>query len=43
MLSNVGQNKYGYLREKIAGVVFEKMRDTYDSELRYYKAKFKPE
>lgn len=43
-LSNVGQNKYGYLREKIAGVVFEKMRDTYDfSGLRYYKAKFKPE
>lgn len=42
-LSNVGQNKYGYIQEKIAGIVFEKGSTSYNfTGLRHYKEKFKP-
>lgn len=43
-LSNVGQNKYGYLREKIAGHVFNHFNSLYSFEgLRKYKQKYNPE
>lgn len=42
-LSNVGLNKYGYLREKFAAIAYEKLGDYYSfSGLRHYKSKFKP-
>ena len=43
-LSNVGYNKYAYLREKFAAKVFENMNGIYSFQgLRNYKQKYHPD
>ncbi|TDM03922.1 bifunctional lysylphosphatidylglycerol flippase/synthetase MprF [Macrococcus carouselicus] len=43
-LSNVGQNRYGYARERIAGHVFTHFNNLYSFQgLRKYKQKYNPE
>ncbi|WP_165983040.1 bifunctional lysylphosphatidylglycerol flippase/synthetase MprF [Macrococcus brunensis] len=43
-LSNVGQNRYGYARERVAGHVFNHFNNLYSFQgLRKYKQKYNPE